>query len=276
MSLASSFSQVQSFFAKRLLPFPSLSEPFFTSFFKHLCKPSFKPFFVFLFIALLGLLSIPSLADPTGATLIYNYTETIAPAPAGSSTTAGGSFTTLVLNATTQTPRWKAYVGNATGRFSLQNANNVTIYDWGSAYTGGEVYASRSSSWDWTSVACANATTILAEEGALNISASSVDSINRTFNLSVHRTFYVGTTRVANSTCRAIATYVNSSQQVVSENADFQEVLLQDGAGTLILAALIDPDTQGYDLALYDFQMIVPEDEYASVPHTYYFWLELS
>ena len=241
-------------------------------------RPSFLSLGAVLLLALLlAPLLLPSaLADPTGANVLSNVTETVPPAAAGSSTTAGGSFTTLVLNATTQTPRWKAYVGNVTGSFVLRNAGGSTLYDWGSSSTGGEVYASRNDSVTWTGIGCAQPAGIAAEDAALNISATAVDSINQTFNQTVHRTFYVGTQLVAHSTCRAIATYVNNASQAVDENAKFQEVLLQDASTHLVFASLIDKATVGFNGGQYDFQMIVPEDEYASTPHTYYFWLELS
>lgn len=225
--------------------------------------------------SLFGQLLPPVLAAPTGAELLDNVTETVAPTSAGSLTTAGGSFTTLVLNATTQTPRWKAYVGNATGTFTLRDALNASIYDWGQASMTGEVYVSRDSSPEWASVECANETSIAAEESFLNHTATSIDSISSTFNESVHRGFWVGTERITNSDCYAIATYVNSTAQTPDENADFQEVLLQDAAASLIFTGLIDQDAQGYDNSLYDFQLIVPEDEFSSTPTTYYFWLEL-
>jgi len=227
-------------------------------------------------ILLTPLISHFALSAPAGPIITYNNTENVTPAPAASITTAGGSFTTLVLNATTQTPRWKAYVGNVTGRFTLQNAANYTLYDWGTAYVGGEVYSSRNGSVDWPTIGCVQNSSIVSEQNALNFSASAVDSINRTFNRTVHRGFWVGTTRIANSTCRAIATYLNSTNQSVSENAKFQEVLLQDGGSSLIYSALIDQDTAGFSNQPFDFQMIVPEDEYSTMPHTYYFWVELS
>jgi hypothetical protein len=94
--------------------------------------------------------------DPTGATIVSNSTEYAPIVAAGSSTTVGGSFTTLLLNATTQTPRWKAYVGNVSGTFTLRDSSNDTIYDWGTASSGGEVYSSRDNSIDWSSLLCAN------------------------------------------------------------------------------------------------------------------------
>jgi hypothetical protein len=236
-----------------------------------------RPAGILLTLFLVCLLAMPTLlAAPTGATVVSNVTETVAPSPAGSSTTTGGSFTTLVLNATTQTPRWKAYVGNITNRFVLQNAANYSIYDWGTSWSSGEVYSSRTASPDWNSVGCVQNASLAAEQTALNMSGTSVDSINLTFNRTVHRGFWVGTTRIANSTCRAIATFVNSTNQSVGENARFQEVLLQDSSQALVFSALIDQDALGFNNQQFDFQMIVPEDEYATQPHTYYFWLEVS
>lgn len=217
-----------------------------------------------------------TLADPAGATIFSNTTENAPVISAGSSTTAGGSFTTLILNATTQTPRWKAYVGNVTGSFTLRDSSNDTLYDWGQTSTGGEVYSSRDNSIDWSSLQCANGGSITTEEGVLNMTGSEIDSISNTFNESVHKSFWVGVDQVANSTCPAIATYVNSVPQASGENADFQEILMRDTSNSLVYISIIDQDTIGYNNENFDFQMIVPESEFATTPHTYYFWLELS
>lgn len=229
-----------------------------------------------LLILIAATLMHQALAEPTGATIVSNTTQTITPAAAGSSTTAGGSFTTLILNATTQTPRWKAYVGNVSGSVGLRDANNQSIYDWGTTSTGGEVYASRNNSINWAGITCAQNSTIITEQTALNHDYTDVDSINNTFNTTTHREFYVGTTQIVASSCRAIATYVNNAAQTVDENADFQEILLQDDTNITIFTTLLDQDTVGYDGNTYDFQLIVPEDETADPPSTYYFWLELS
>jgi hypothetical protein len=216
-----------------------------------------------------------SIADPTGATIVSNTSQTPTSASAGTVTTAGGSFTTLILNATMQTPRWKAYVGNASGRFSLQDATNMSIYDWDLAAVSGEVYASRNNSITWSSIRCAVNATVATEQVQLNITTTKEDSINRTFNNTVHRGFYVGTTLIANSTCRAIATYVNNSRQAAAENASFQEILLDD-TQRLVYVTLLEQDRQGYNNAPFDFQMIVAESEFNPSPSPYYFWVELS
>jgi hypothetical protein len=230
---------------------------------------------LFLLLGVGAMASLSAIAAPNGAEILSWQSENATPQPAASITTYGGSFTTLLLNATTQTMRWKAYVGNVTGSFTLSDASNFTIYDWTGINPAGEVYASRNNSIAWSSIRCINTTLLGTEQDQLNITTTKEDSINRTFNQTVHRSFYVGTTLIANSTCRAIATYVNSTRQAASENASFQEVLLDDTQRT-VYATILEQDRQGYNNAPFDFQMIVAESEYAANPSPYYFWVELS
>src|SRR3989338_9850945 len=91
---------------------------------------------VLVIIILLPIVS----ALPSGPVIIYNQSLNVTPQPAVQITTPGGSFTTLVLNATTQTPRWKAYVGNVTGKLALDDASAKSIFDWSLASGTGEVY----------------------------------------------------------------------------------------------------------------------------------------
>lgn len=212
------------------------------------------------------------LAEPAGVVIVSNTTETPVPQAAASITTAGGSFTTLVLNATTQTTRWKAYVGNVTGELTLSDANAQAIYDWDLAAITGEVYTSRNNSIDWSEIRCAASGTIASEEIALNHTGTA-DSINRTFNGTVHAGFYVGVRYLSPSTCRAVATYTNGTAQAPSEDADFQEILLDD-TQSLVYATLLEDDVSGYNSDPFDFQMIVAEAQ-AETPSTYYFWAEL-
>lgn len=234
---------------------------------------------VIAFVAIIfsGLTLAPVLVfgAPTGANILNNITETISPTAAASLTTAGGSFTTLVLNGSYQTQGWKAYVGNVTGVLTLDDATSNTIYDWNLVAASGEVYVSRNASVDWTAITCANSATISQEQSVLNINSSSVDSINNTFNETIHKSFYVGTINIPNSTCYSIDTYVNDSKQAPSETADFQEVLLQSNSN-LIYSTILENSVAGFDNGKYDFQLIVPEDETKSAPTTYYFYVEIS
>lgn len=214
------------------------------------------------------------LAAPQGAQITFNQTETASTRMADSHTAAGGSFTTLVLNVTSQTAKWKAYVGNVTGMMTLDNSNNFTIYNWALTTVQGEVYVSRASDVNFTELACANDGNISAEENALNINSSSDDSITNTFGNSVHRTFVIGGTgQIANSSCYAIATYVNDVAQASSESADFQEILMSDGSNR-VYVTLLEDDQSGFDGGNYDFQIIVPDDP-TETSITYYFYAEL-
>lgn len=231
--------------------------------------------FSLIFLLLLFGAAMFAIAEPNGVQILLNSTESPTPQSAASITTAGGTFTTLILNATTQTPRWKAYVGNVTGKFELADANDYTIYDWNITTIAGEVYASRNTTITWSNIRCAVNSTMITEQNALNITTTKEDSINRTFNNTIHRGFYVGTTLIANDTCRAIATYVNNTRQQVADNATFQEILLDD-TQSIVYSTLLENKARGYNTNRFDFQMIVAESEYNAAPSPYYFWAELS
>ncbi|MGV8169320.1 MAG: hypothetical protein ACP5N3_04660 [Candidatus Nanoarchaeia archaeon] len=214
-------------------------------------------------------------AAPTGVNITYNQTETPNATPASSLTTAGGSFTTMVLNGTFQNYKWKAYVGNVTGVLTLDDASGYTIYDWNLTSISGEVYVSRASSLAWAYVNCSNTTLINSEQTFLNFNASKIDSINNTFSSTIHKGFYVGTRQITNSTCKSTSTYVNDTRQGSSESAKFQEVLLTDNTN-LIYAVILEDNVLGFDNSPYDFQLIVAEDETKTIPTTYYFYAEIS
>lgn len=224
---------------------------------------------------LLSLSSIVLAGMPANPTFVYNTTETAAPKPAAYLNTSGGSFTTLVLNATGQNYKWKAYVGNATGKLSLDDQTNMSIYDWRLSTISGNVFVSRNESIDWTNMTCANRTIIESEDSYLKLNSTRSDSINQTFNNTVHKSFYAASNLIQNSTCPAIATYVNDTAQTVNESAKFQEILLQDLQGNLVYTTILEDSILGFDNSLYDFQMIVAEDETKAEATRYYFYLEL-
>lgn len=234
--------------------------------------------FTVLLISLFGIALISTAtAVPIGPAVIYNSTTNSTPRPAAAITTAGGTFTTLTLNTTGQTYRWKAYIGNVSGKLVLADATNTSIFDWSVTSVTGEVYATRSSSSiDWTTVSCAGNALINNEDVSMNMSIISPDTINNTFNNTVHKGFYVGGTWVQNNTCRAIATYVNGVAQTPSQSAVFQEVLLTDSSSNLIYTTLMNENTIGYNNQRYDFQMILAENEYQATPTTYYLYVELT
>jgi len=216
-------------------------------------------------------------ALPVGPTITFNSTTNGSPAPAAQITTYGGSFTTMLLNVTGEAYQWKAYLGNVSGKLALNDANGKAIFDWSVSSVAGEVYASRTGNVDWSSIGCANTPTINSEDSFMNMTTNSNNpaTINKTFVNKVHKSFFVGTTFIQNSTCRAIATYVNGAAQATSENNAFQEILLQDGSNNLVYSTLVNQNTTGYNNQKYDFQMIVAENEYQTTPTTYYIFVEL-
>ncbi len=228
------------------------------------------------FLLLVLLLSCYAYAAPDGAQITYNTTETKAPEPAAYINTSGGTFTTINLYGETQNLRWKAYAGNVSGRLTLDDGGNYTIYDWSLATVAGEVYTSRNDSIDWSDISCANQAMIYSEEAALNHTTTRADSINSTFKTTLHEEFYIGVSHIPASTCRSTATWVNDTAQAASEDALFQEMLLSDGS-SLVYATILRDGEQGFNYKEYDFQMIVPEKDLPGEQSTkYYFWLELT
>jgi hypothetical protein len=231
---------------------------------------------IIIAFAIAAVLFIPSaLGAPAGPDIISNSTDY---GPSGSNTlinTSGGTISTVNLYGLTQNPHWKAYTGNVSGKLALRDSANYSIYDWTITSVAGEVYASRFNTISWPAIGCANAGSISSEETALNVTASNDDSISKTFSSTTHRAFYVGSVRIANSTCFSTATFVNNASQAQSEAMKFQEVLLSDSS-SVVYASLLENKTAGYNTQKYDFQMIVPD--YGIIKGSnvlYYLYLEL-
>lgn len=221
------------------------------------------------------LLSSAVSADPAGAVISGNTTETAPVAAPGMRNDSRSTITTMLLNSLQQDQHWKAYVGNVTGSLSLDDASNATIYDWDLTTISGQVYATRYNNITWTSVSCASAADIISESSFNNMTASKPDRINATFNWTVHKTFQVGTTTLTNSTCKSTVTYVNDSRRTPNESSTFQEILIKDTNSYFIYMADISDNAQGFDNQNYDFQMIVAESDVKTTPTPYYFYVEL-
>lgn len=218
-------------------------------------------------------------AEPQGATIVGTPSVDTGPnRTPNNRSDLGGRIITLNLNLEQQDFGWKAYVGNVTGTYILQNSNNKSIYEWplGTSITG-EVYISRNSSVNWTvgAITCASNDEMITEQGIFGMSNSATDNINNTFNSTNHTSFNVGSNGINQNTCRAIALWVNDSVQTPSPSAVFQEVTLHDG-GNLVYASLINNDQTGFDnTTRYDFQAIIAENRTAQSGTMYYFYLEL-
>ena len=240
-----------------------------------------KKFITPILIIFVISLSIYVTAVPSqpSITPISNTTSGTAGIGAASSGDKGGYISTITLNGIQQNYAWKAYVGNISGKLVLEDQAQYSIYEWSISTVGsGNIYISRNSSVTWGAVNCSNRTVIESEDTYLNLNSSNSNSINKTFNESVHKTFKISGVTYQNSTCPAISTYVNDTLQTNGEANLYQEVLLADSNSNLVYMTMIDPAESGFDNSLYDFQILVAENEATSLtaPITYYFYLELA
>ena len=229
------------------------------------------------FIGLIGLLVLSRFvfALPSAPLITYVSNGSAASGLVNRSMDVKGTITVITLSANQQDYRWKAYVGNVTGKVALDDVNGKSIYDWDLGVgTGGEVYVSRFSNINWASIACVTQAAIDTEQSNLSMPLTVKDNINATFNETTHKSFSVGTLPI--SGCRSTATYLNDSAQVMGPSAYFQEVLLRDTTtNDMLYVTLMETAHSGFDNQAHDFQLLVAENESSTVPATYFFWVEL-
>jgi len=197
---------------------------------------------------------------------------------------SGGRIGTFDVNATIQNPRWKAFIGNVTGRFTLTDPEGATVFDWTISSITGRIYATaNSTALSWSSINCSNVTSLELENIKFNHTRAD-DNITVTFNATInstddnltvsgsHNPFYVGNRYMPANTCPTLNTYENSNPQ----DTDFEEVALYDG-GNIVYATLLEDNEAGYNGYKYDFQMIVPEIGLAdfSGATAYYIYVEI-
>ncbi|HJX06091.1 MAG TPA: hypothetical protein VJ461_05240 [Candidatus Nanoarchaeia archaeon] len=237
-----------------------------------------------IYIALLVGVGKLGYADPSGAIVTNLSTETYSVSPT-SRTDLGGTITTVDLSTTMQDTAWKAYVGNITGTLVLKNSDGWSIFEWwlnSSSFTG-NVFVSRNGSVSWDDIMCANNTIIGSEQNFLGMDSTDSDNINKTFNWTAHKSMTIsGVGTITNGTCPSAATYINGTYQTINQDTTkFQEILLYDKAN-LVYATFIDQNSWGYDnnasvnSSIYDFQLIVAENNTAQTGTTYYFYADIA
>jgi hypothetical protein len=214
--------------------------------------------FVFIFIVIFssGVLAAGTPQPPNTFNVTLNETRGLTPQAGYMLNTSGGYITTINLTARVQNTRWKAFVGWITGKFALDSASGSTIYDWTSATTQGNIYATRNSSIiAWSNIACATGGQINTEDALLNHSTS-YDNVTATFSDQTHNAFSVGAVSIPANTCKGKNTYIANATQ----DSFFQEVLLSDSASIVYTTIIESGGHVGFDGISYDFQMIVPEN----------------
>jgi hypothetical protein len=217
-------------------------------------------------------------AQQTGAQILSNTTSAKSPVQPMNLTNDKGTITTVRLQAEQQNLKWKAYVGNVSSTFVLDDSNDYSIYQWNLDSFSGQIYITRDNSVTWGSVGCASAANKITEDTSIGHNSQSADSVNRTFNNQTHKNLTVGSTPIWNNTCFSTVTWQNDLNHQLNSSAPWQEILLWDGSD-MIYTSFVENDRIGYrgDGTTYDFQAIVPENGTASAPNfRYFFYLELS
>lgn len=230
-----------------------------------------------MIVMLAGLMLIGLTAGaPTGATVQNISHVTKGTTNPQNRTDGKGTINTVNLTSVQQNLKWKAYVGNVSSTFVLDDNADYTIYQWSITNFTGEVYVSRAGSVSWGTIVAATIANKQSEDTALDHTSSSPDSINQTFVTRIHPAFDVGTTPIVANSSYTVVTNKNDAAQVHNLNADFFEMLLHDGTN-LVYTTLVENNRPGYRTGRnYDFQMILAENATASAANVrYFFYIEL-
>jgi len=214
----------------------------------------------------------------TGASVTNVSSSTKTASSPGWNNGTKGYIHTLGLSAEQQDLKWKAYVGNVSSTFVLDDSSDYSIYQWTLDSFSGQIYITRDNSATWASVVCASAANKATEDTVIGHNSQAADSVNRTFSQQIHKNLTVGVTLIGNNTCFSTVTWQNDANHQLNSSAPWQEILLWDGAD-MIYTAFVENDKIGYrgDSTTYDFQAIVPENGTTSAPNfRYFFYLELS
>ncbi len=207
--------------------------------------------FTFILFLVFSVMAVP--VGPDSLTSVSNQSKVANPALEFN--ISGGNIATFNLTARIQDPRWKGFVGNVTGSFTLDDASGSTLYNWQLSTLTGRIYATRNdSAINWAGIQCATNTTLDTEAGALNLTNPD-DTLNKTFvTPGSNPAFYVGGVPIAANSCPTLNTYQNSA----SQSNYFYEMALYSNP-SVIYATIMEPGEVGYNGDRYDFQAIVPD-----------------
>jgi hypothetical protein len=225
-----------------------------------------------MLLLVFGVGTTMAFAAPTGASYrILNSTRGTE-AVASQLPAQAGNVTEVNFNQTSITGVWQGYFGNVSGKIVLANAQNLSMYEWNSTASTGQVYATRTAVSAWTGVNCTNVTNMEAEQTALSISTAWQDSVNKTFDGKDHPTLTVAGRTFGSNDCFS----TNVFDETGGTGGNYYELLINAGptVNQTIYTAIIDKAETGFDNRLHDFEMIVPVDTAQSITN-YYFYVEL-
>ena len=179
-----------------------------------------------------------------------------------------GNVTELNLAGTQVTAHWAGFYGNVTGNLTLEDGTGNVFYDWvGIGTPAGEVFASNTSTVDWTSIACANAANLTSTDTFLGMTSSDPDSVFNTFGSPSHEGFDVAGITISANSCNSTNAYTNAGQDA----AFFTQVLLSDSLNVPVFTTILNASATGFRNTPVDFELL------AGVPGsgTLYFFIEL-
>jgi len=215
---------------------------------------------------------IPITFSDTKITFINSSKTVVNNAPANV-TSRAGNLTELTIDAKGVSTSWQGYYGNVTGKITLGDSSNHTLYNWNMASPHGEIYAARNTAVKWYNIRCANTTEMSSEDSYLGMDNTYSESIQRTFyNTSTFGMFYAGNVNI-NTTQNCYSTHLyNSTGQ---SSAYYSEILLTDGSN-MVYTGIISSAVYGFDARQHDFEMLVGENGQGNAESTmYYFYVEM-
>lgn len=211
-------------------------------------------------VLILAAISAMAYAQPLGASTQVGTPQTISAGTPGNATAQGGNITLVNLTGRGRVNAWQGFYGQVAGNFSLEDTTGDVLYSWDITNHTGEVYASRFSTIDFTTVA--GVTTCTVDE---DLTGNGRERTNRTFfNATVN--FTIGTVSIT-AACRAY-TYVNNAT-----STNWEEIIINATGVTSIYVVKINETTAVFDGSLQDYQMIVPDNR-TSATTVYYFYTE--
>jgi len=223
-----------------------------------------------LLLALSAAYAQAAVVSPLSLTQGTSETRSLTGLPTQSILAQGGNVTAVNIDALSVTQSWQGYFGNISGAITLDAADNSTFYNWTLATVQGEVYATRNATADFSTANCANSTERTNEETFLGQLATDGDSVSNTFQNATHPQFNVSTTQIPANNCYDTNAFSND----VSDTTRFHQILLADGASSIIYTTIIDNGQISFDNSVADFQILVSEPSTAGTT-TYYFFVEL-
>ena len=204
-------------------------------------------------------------AEPAGADTTVGASETGVSTTSTQQNISAGNLTFVDVNSDYVTNKWTGFYGNISGSFLLGDSSGNNFFEWTVAdMTDAVVYASNSTI-NWGSGSFFPLAASFASPWLLG---SGTDNFTNTFNQSedfVSPDFFTGSNQV------------NSTPYVETFNASGQASglktygLRNNATNQSVFAAKVVDDTNGFNNATVDYQMLVPAFSVVS----YYFYIEL-